>query len=446
MLQGVCLFAPMRVPQVFPRRAVALLAWAALAPALLADTVTLKSGEKIEGKVLSETDTEVVIEYKVSASITDSRTVPKAEVASVDKAGPDVAAYEAIKNLKPGPFSQPAENYERIIAALQNFVNTYAASTHVAEVKETLAQFQAEKGRVDGGEVKIAGNWLSKEQAEKEKYQIQAQLYYGQMQTQVRAGDYIGALTTFDALEKQYNGARAFPDAVDFAKKVVVSLRQMAERALPVAKQKAQERTTGLALLSEPQKSEVAAAQKRELDAMQARLEAASKGKQKWPPYMANYDKSLEAVIKATQAEQKRLEALPVPKMRQSIAATEQALIAREAKDFAKLETSVREAQSAWPQNEELKRLNVEVSKEKLELAKATPTPKPTPTPRATPNPEEVAKQAEIMKKAQEAAAAEEAPLFTPFRIVLALVVLALAVAAWKAYSKIRNKANEIIE
>ncbi len=40
---------------------------------LLADAVVIKGGERIEGKILSETDTEVTIQYQISASIKDDR-------------------------------------------------------------------------------------------------------------------------------------------------------------------------------------------------------------------------------------------------------------------------------------------------------------------------------------------------------------------------------------
>ena len=153
----------MRKLRVFPHRALSLLFLAAAVPSLWADTVTLKSGEKLEGKVLSETEQEVTIEYKVTASITDSRTVPKAEVASIDKAGADDAAYAAVKNLQPGASSRPEETYVPIITALEGFLSTHAQSEHAPAVKTALEAFKEEQKRVAGGEVKNAGKWLTKE-------------------------------------------------------------------------------------------------------------------------------------------------------------------------------------------------------------------------------------------------------------------------------------------
>ena len=70
----------------FPR-CVAIIFLALCAPAGRADVVVLKGGEKIEGRITSETPAEVRIEVKVSASIVDERVIPRADVASSGKHG-----------------------------------------------------------------------------------------------------------------------------------------------------------------------------------------------------------------------------------------------------------------------------------------------------------------------------------------------------------------------
>src|SRR6266851_2840676 len=97
------------------------LALCAFACRACADIVTLKSGEKIEGKILNETDKDITIEYKVSASISDQRTVPRSDIASVEKPKPDEVLYEAVKNLKPGPNSFRPDAYDTIVAQLKAF-------------------------------------------------------------------------------------------------------------------------------------------------------------------------------------------------------------------------------------------------------------------------------------------------------------------------------------
>src|SRR5690606_25565940 len=99
----------------------------------------------------SETDTEVVIEERVSASISDPRTVQKADIAKIDKETPDQAPYQAIKNLKPGPNSLPASSYEQVMKPLEAFLSQHPQSTYAAEIKTNLSAFEEEKKRVAEG-------------------------------------------------------------------------------------------------------------------------------------------------------------------------------------------------------------------------------------------------------------------------------------------------------
>ena len=57
-----------------------MVALALITSTALADIVVLKTGEKVEGKVISETDQQVTMEVKISAGVTDERIIPRAQV------------------------------------------------------------------------------------------------------------------------------------------------------------------------------------------------------------------------------------------------------------------------------------------------------------------------------------------------------------------------------
>jgi len=80
---------------------------ALITPATLsrAETVTLSTGETVEGKILSETNEQITIEAKVSASITDERVIPKKDILKIQKTDPEIGAFNAIKNIKLNPQS-----------------------------------------------------------------------------------------------------------------------------------------------------------------------------------------------------------------------------------------------------------------------------------------------------------------------------------------------------
>ena len=110
----------------FPRTIIAAVLLLAFSSLSLADSVKLKSGEVLEGDVVSETDTEVVIDVQVTESIKDRKTILREEIESVSVTQPDEVAFEKIKGLKLGENSESADYYKRIISAkLDSFLRDY---------------------------------------------------------------------------------------------------------------------------------------------------------------------------------------------------------------------------------------------------------------------------------------------------------------------------------
>ncbi len=430
-----------------------------LAANALADTVTLKTGEKIVGKVTRDTATEVVIEERISASITDNRTIPKASVASVQKEATDEAPYQALKNVKPGVNSMPAASYDQMMKPLQAFIAQHPKSTHLAEIQANLTAFEAEKKRVDEGEVKLAGKWLSKEEAEKERYQVNAQVILNHMQDQQRRGDLVGALNTFDQLEQTYSGARVFPDAVDLAKQIIPAVQGAADRAGKTwAFQKA-EREAGIQLLSEPQRSETVAANEREQKAADAAVEAATRLNSKWPPIVARSESALSAIASRATEESKRLATLEVSKMRESIKVAAEARKHLEAKAYDEAEAAITKSLALWATNESATRLQTEISASRS----ASPTPETASTeaeatPEATPTegtPPVAAADGSIPADAAPADADESGEIveeeepswfLTLPGIVTTIIVVILLLAAYTAFRKISKRANDVLE
>jgi hypothetical protein len=422
-----------------------------------ADTVVLKNGEKIEGKVLSETDNDVTIEFQVTASIKDERTVPKAEIAEVKKDAPDEAIFAALQAFKLGPNSQSAAGYEGAMRNLQAFLNQYPKSKHAGEVAQQLAAFAEEKRRVDAGELKMGDRWLGKDEVAKERYQISGQILYGQMQDLAKRNDLVGALNVFDQLEKSFPGARAFPDAVEYAKQLATAVKNQADRALPLCKQRKAENADGVKLASEPARSELIAAQKRDEQQNNDAVDNAVKQKVKWVPFLPRGEKSLTTLSTTAATEQSRLAALPVAKMRESLAVSDTAAKAMDDGENAAAEKAAREATQLWQNNEIAKRIAKEAADKTAAAAAAaavaaaatpvpvatpvpaTPTPTPTPKP-VTPAPAPAPMPTPMPEDP------EPGFLSTAFGKVVILVFLAFGFAGWKAYQKLKKRANEVLE
>lgn len=357
--------------------------WFALVRLTAADTVILKSGEKIEGKITSETPTEIIIDYKATPTINDTRTIPRADIDKIEKESPEELTYQKLKALKPGPNGYELAAYDRIVGALEGFLQQFPQTKHKDEIAKAAADFKEEKSRIEAGEVKIGGKWFTKEEAQQERYQLAAGVLFGQMQDLARQGRTTDALNLFEQLEKQYPGAYAYPDAAEFARQLVTNLKPQAERALEQWKQTKAEREKANQLASEADRIALVAAQKKEQEQGDAAVDAVEKNRTaKWVPLIRN-EKALNKIIQMAPNEQRRLETLPIQKMRESIQLSEQARVEIK-EDPAAAEKTIRQATSLWNANEVAQRLGKRAA-ELVMAAKATPVPEATPAPTATP-------------------------------------------------------------
>ena len=416
----------------FPR-CVAIIFLALCAPAGRADVVVLKGGEKIEGRITSETPAEVRIEVKVSASIVDERVIPRADVARIEKVAPDEMAWATLKAIQPGANSLPAAQYEQVLAPLKAFAAQYPQSAHRADVQKTVTTFEEEKKRVDAGELKLDGNWLNKEEAQKERYQINGMVTLNYIRSEQARGDIISALNAFDLLEKQFPNSKSFPDAVELAIKMLTPLKaQAAARVAAIPAEKAaQEKVITAAL--EPSKSDMRAAAERAKAASDAAVAATQQKGLKWPPYLPKSELAMKQIADKAGADLTRLAAIDLAKIRQSIELSDKAKQAITAKDFANAEEMLKKAGALWEANEILPRITADLAAAKL-VAKPAATPAP-----ATPKP--VAKRPDVVMPA------DEPPPGNPWlKIVLGVLAIALVAFGWRVYKSVKTKANEVLE
>ena len=338
---------------------------------IFGDTITLKTGEHLEGKITAETDKDVTIQVQISAGITDERVVPKAQIEKVDKISPEVVAYRQIAAIQLGRDSMTVAQYDPYIRALKAFVDAYPGSVRTIDVQKVLNDFTAEKKRVEAGEIKMNGQWLSIAEVAKQKVEIGAELAFSYMKGQSAQGDFIGALNTFAAIEKNFPGAVVMPEAIDLAQKDLVQLEGEVKRAIPDQKAIADQHKTDLAAAGPADRAVMAGAIKRQLDAEDASVQAASNA---WPPFYKDSEKSLSALVTKMNAEGPRLAALPVEKMKESLKMTNDGKQSLSSGDVAGGVTKLKEALGLWPANEFAQRLLKEATDDQ-KAAAATPVP-----------------------------------------------------------------------
>lgn len=357
---------------------ISLLSLAVLAVSAFADTVTLKTGERIEGTIASETPTELTLNIQISAGIVDQRTVKTADVAKVDRVAPDETAYRLIMKLQPGKSSLQPGQYDALLSTLQGFNTQYPASSHAGEVHAALLAFQAEKKRVDAGEVKLDGLWLSPNEVQKQRVQISGSLAFNAMKTANSFGDPIGALNAFAMIEKNFPGAKVMPDAIELARQILTALKPGTERAIQTEKIKKLEREKGFADASPQDRLELTAAFARDQAKAEAALAAATAANL-WPPFATISEKCLTAILAKIQSEVPRINALSVAPMRESLKLAEKAQTEFTNKNFPAATETLKEVNRLWPANEIGLRLQAQITD-----AKNPPKPDPKVSPAPT--------------------------------------------------------------
>lgn len=380
----------------------------------LADSVFLKGGERVDGKILSETDSEVTIEYKASASIKDERVIKKADIEKIEKESPDIEAWAAIKEYKIAEDSLDAATYLHYITGLKNFVTLYPQSANAANAKAALDVLEAEKKRVDGGEFKYEGKWRSKAEVQNERVQIYGSSYLRQMKRLAAAGRMQDVMIVFESLEKSANGSTAYPDAVDLARRAALTLKQGADAGLAQLRAKADEEKRTLEKLTEPQRSQTAKDLKYFRDQAEANVATIERSGAKWMPLRPATEKSLMNLSSKAGNEVVRLGGLPVENMRLSIKEMEKGKAALAAKDLVAADAAFVKAGQLWSANEQVQRALANVGTLRKADAEKTAADKAMAEAAAKAAAQAEAEAAAAAKKAAEIAALQPAPTPAP--------------------------------
>ena len=357
-----------------------------LSASLRGDTVTLKSGDKVEGKILSETDAEVTMSVQVTATIKDERVIKRDEIAKIDKVQPDEQAWALIANLAPGTESLERDEYDKVKAALGYFTGTFPKSAHAALAQSRLHQFTAEQIRVGLGEVKLNGQWLGKERVKDEQVQIAGRILLNRMKRAAGAGQMTEAMAIFDQLEKGFAGSASYPEAVELGRGVLASLfRAVAQRQVQFKRHLDDEKQR-VAGSKGTELAQLNALIKQDLATTEATLAAIERSGVKWFPLQPANARSLASLASRVTSETARLNGLPIDKMKESVKIAEAAAAALSNGNFDLSETMLREANAAWSTNELAKRTQLKLA-DARKAATAPKTATPTPAPASAPTP-----------------------------------------------------------
>lgn len=336
----------------------------------LADTVLTKSGEKYEGKILTETDDFVTIEIPFSETIMEKRIVPRADIATVEKVADEEIAYERLKAtpnpdlaLSPGPINDLLND------RLRPFVEEYPNFVHKPELVQRIRGLEAESERLEAGDIKLFGIWLAPSQQAAEKYQIEAARLFVKMREYLEKDAFGSALNEFSVLVSKYPQSIATTRAIPLARNATKSLKQQLDFALNNLSNTLAKRQRTLDLAGIADRSQVQGALDRQ-DAYAVSLaERAKSARQDFYQILDYDEKGLTQMrVAASKVEQAASKLDRAPRER-AIKDIVQAHSFIASEEYAAAETTIKAVGDTWPKYEGLARLKQLIDTGKRELA-----------------------------------------------------------------------------
>ncbi len=333
---------------------------------ILAESIELQDGTKVEGRILSVTPKTVLIEVQTSPTIREEKSYPRAEVTKIQRASQDDIAFQEIAAVSAPVTADDPAVYDGLLGSLRTFMKNYGYSKHMREARKLAATLEAERARVAAGELKIDGQWSRSGASPAERTELGGQLQLSKMKA---ASDPAAALAAFDVLEKSHNNSSAYPEAVKLALASIDKLRANLLRVRADVERRDGEQKQGLQLASEDRRLQMEAGIAQEKAAVQAQIDRAKQSGGKWLPVLPDA-KVLEDLSKLADTEEARLSKIDVAKLTDAVEAARVAKQQLETGDLEGAKASLDEVQKLWSQHVLLASLKESLKKAQDEAAK----------------------------------------------------------------------------
>jgi len=313
-----------------------------------ADSLELKDGSRVEGKITSLTPEEIIIEIRPTSSIIEEKTFSRAEIARVNRTSPDDVAFAEIESITIPDTVGAVGIYDTLMdRKIRPFMENFAYSKHLPAVRKLAASLEAEKARIAAGELKVDGHWIKAPSSPAEEAEIGGRLKLAGMKQATEPQE---ALAVFDAIEKQHAQSSSYPEAVRLARPRLDELRLEIVRVKTETARKEQEQQEGLQLASVDRQQVIRQGMEQERAAVQALIDQSIEDGIKWPPPMPDL-KFLEELAKKVQTETERLAKLDLASMEAAVAAAQRAKEELTLGNLASARESLAEAEKLWSQH-----------------------------------------------------------------------------------------------
>ncbi|MEP2775136.1 MAG: PTPDL family protein [Luteolibacter sp.] len=281
-----------------------------------ADIIFLKSGESIEGTILSEDAEKYIIQVNVTKSIKDEKTVAKADVKRVDRETADAKEFGSISRLVPAPDLLTVEEYAARIAKFAEFIETYPNSPLKKQAEVRIEELKAEMEVIEAGGAKMGGLIISPEEYAANAYSLDNQIAAKRINDAVGRRDFLSALRLFSEYEKDYSECVGRPEVVEKMQQVLAVYGASLQENLDSYDKRMEMRATGLERMSAEDRAQTQKALEEQQAKIDERFDAEKASQEKWITPDSNHKESLSEAMRQVESEMTRLEsskAIPAP-------------------------------------------------------------------------------------------------------------------------------------
>lgn len=354
--------------------------------AAFADTVKLRSGEIVEGRILQNDANGITMEVQFSPTIKDERRIDRKDIVGSAVTSDDEAAFAAIRDLQTPDTALDPKAYADFIARnLRPFLQQYPTSTRATDVKLRVQAVEADIARIKAGDKKVGGIWYTPEAYVVEKYQFDAGTILAAIKQQFAEKNYVAAMNYFVRLQTSFPNSLAYAESLPLAPKVLAKLDQQLLFTIGNLPQTKAQRQAAVDRTPPEQRAPIQAAIDAENARADAVAQAAQRGNQKFFPILPYDEKGLLAMQQSAKQLGAQLEAIDQTKFSRGAGLVRQATKELDQNELDAAQTTLAELAETWREYEGLARLQQRLTAARAAAEKAatptTPPTAPTPTP-----------------------------------------------------------------
>lgn len=285
------------------------------------DTVTLKDGTKLEGKITYEADDFIKIELSRSGSIKETKLLKRSDIQTIAKTQPDVQDLEKIKQNLPTRSLMTSSDYQNLITAgPEAFLKAHPDSLLTGEVKKILEELKAEKTKVDHGAIKLEGEWISAEKQQNFPTLVKSQIRLFTMKQKAAEHNHTGALRDLQIIEEQFVGTPAYPEAIKISLAILPTYGQLLTRQLKDVEFLNNKREADIKLLPPEGQARTQAAYEKEQERFKALADQEKSSGIKWRSVDRRNKESIAPMIDTVRQELDRLRKIDTGKLAEQAA------------------------------------------------------------------------------------------------------------------------------